>query len=295
MSSKLRAILLGVALLLPSLVFLVMFTALPVAQTITNSFYRRNLATRNQPVWDGLGNYVRLFAADSDFWQVLTNTLFAIAIVVPISVILAFLLALLLNQRIRGIGWLRSSIFYPTILPMVSAASIWLLMFNVDFGLVNTFIKLVGGKAQNILGTTDWALWAVSFVIIWKLTGFLMVFYLAGLQGMPTDVMEAARLDGAGAWHTMRYITLPLLRGTTIFVITVAVTNAFQTVDHLYVMTQGGPNNASNLLLFNIYETNFRFQDSGLAYAETVVLLVLLIIFTIANTVVADQRSFDAQ
>lgn len=295
MSSKLRSALLGIALLLPSLVFLVMFTAWPVAQTILNSFYRRNLATRNQPVWDGFGNYVRLFAADSDFWHVLSNTLFAVAFVVPVSVILAFLFALLLNQRLRGIGWLRSSIFYPTILPMVSAASIWLLMFNVDFGLVNSAVKLFGGKAQNFLGTTNWALWAVCFVIIWKMTGFLMVFYLAGLQGMPTDVMEAARLDGAGAWQTLWHITLPLLRGTTVFVITVAVTSAFQTVDHLYVMTQGGPNNASNLLLFNLYETNFRFQDSGLAYAQTVVLLVLLLIFTIANTIIADRRSYDAQ
>ncbi len=292
--SKHRNTLLGVALLLPSLIFLVTFTLLPLAQTLINSLYRRNLATRNQPVFDGLGNFVRLFAADSEFWKVLGNTLFVAAVVVPISVILAFLVAVLVNRSVRGIGWLRSAIFYPTILPVVSAASIWLLIYNVDFGLMNTLIKTLGGKPINFLGTTEWVLWALCLMMIWKQTGFLMVFYLAGLQGLPTDVMEAAKLDGASSWQTLQHITLPLLRGTTIFVITIATTAAFQTVDHLYVMTQGGPNNASNQLLFNIYETNFRFQDAGLAYAATVVLLVLLLVFTFLNTVIADRRSYDA-
>lgn len=293
MISKLRSIVLGLALLAPSVFLLGAFTVWPVLQTIINSFFRRNAATRGQPVWDGLGNFTRLFE-DDQFIKVLGNTLLLVLITVPISLVLAFLIAVLLNQKIRGIGWLRSGIFYPTVLPMVSAATIWLLLYNVDFGLINSVFRDLGGSPRNFLGTSTLVLPAICVMLIWKQTGFLMVFYLAGLQGLPTDVMEAARLDGAGRLQTLRHVSLPLLRGTTVFITTIAVTGAFQTVDQLYVMTQGGPNNASNLLLFNIYETNFRFQDTGSAYAQTTILLALLLIFTIINAVVSDRRSHDA-
>ena len=293
MTSKLRSIVLGLALLAPSVLLLGAFTVWPVLQTIINSFFRRNAATRGQPVWDGLGNFTRLFE-DDQFIKVLGNTLLLVLISVPISLVLAFLVAVLLNQKIRGIGWLRSGIFYPTVLPMVSAATIWLLLYNVDFGLINSVFKALGGSPQNFLGSSTLVLPAICVMLIWKQTGFLMVFYLAGLQGLPTDVMEAARLDGAGRLQTLRHVSLPLLRGTTVFITTIAVTGAFQTVDQLYVMTQGGPNNASNLLLFNIYETNFRFQDTGSAYAQTTILLALLLVFTIINAVVSDRRSHDA-
>ncbi len=283
----------GLALLAPSVFLLGAFTVWPVLQTIINSFFRRNAATRGQPVWDGLGNFTRLFE-DDQFIKVLGNTLLLVLITVPISLVLAFLIAVLLNQKIRGIGWLRSGIFYPTVLPMVSAATIWLLLYNVDFGLINSVFRDLGGSPRNFLGTSTLVLPAICVMLIWKQTGFLMVFYLAGLQGLPTDVMEAARLDGAGRLQTLRHVSLPLLRGTTVFITTIAVTGAFQTVDQLYVMTQGGPNNASNLLLFNIYETNFRFQDTGSAYAQTTILLALLLIFTIINAVVSDRRSHDA-
>ncbi len=292
MPSKLRSALFGLALLFPSLVFLIAFTAWPLVQTIYNSLFKQNLAVRI-PRFVGLQQFADLLS-DKDFMRVLGNTFTLTAAIVPISVILAFLFAVLLNQKIRGIGLFRGALFYPTILPLVSAATIWLLLYNVDFGLVNSLIRGLGGKALNFLGTTELVLPALCVMLIWKNAGFLMIFYLAGLQGLPGDVMEAAKLDGASATQTLRHVTLPLLRGTSIFVITIAVTNAFQTVDQLYVMTQGGPNNASNLLLFNIFETNFRFQDTGSAYAQTVVLLVALLIFTIVNTVIADRRSFDA-
>ena len=292
MPSKLRSALFGLALLLPSLVFLVAFTAWPLVQTVINSLYKQNLAVR-VPRFVGLQQFADLLS-DKDFLRVLGNTVTLTVVIVPISVALAFVIAVLLNRKLAGIGIFRGALFYPTILPLVSAATIWLLLYNVDFGLVNSLIKGFGGKAQNFLGTSELVLPALCVMLIWKNAGFLMVFYLAGLQGLPGDVMEAAKLDGASTWQTLRHVTLPLLRGTTIFVVTIAVTNAFQTVDQLYAMTQGGPNNASNLLLFNIFETNFRFQDSGSAYAQTVILLVALLIFTIANTVIADRRSFDA-
>ena len=292
MSSKLRATVLGVALLAPSLVFLVLFTGWPLAQTVIQSLFRQNLAVR-VPRFVGLGQFVDLFS-DPGFLRVMGNTLAFTAVTVPISIALAFAFALLLNQKLRAVGLLRTGIFYPTILPMVSAATVWLLMYNRDFGLVNDAIRFVGGKPQNFLGTSELALPAIGALTIWKQAGFLMVFYLAALQALPADVVEAGKLDGASTWQALRFITLPMLRGTTIFVITIAVTSSFQTVDQVYVMTQGGPNNASNLLLFSIYETAFRFQDTGSSYAQTVVLLAVLVIFTVLNTVVADRRSYDA-
>jgi sn-glycerol 3-phosphate transport system permease protein len=297
MSTRLRArlntTLLGVALLLPSLVFLALFTGWPLAQTLVNSLYKQNLATRGEPRFVGLQQFVDLFT-DPTFLKVMANTLVFTLITVSISIVLAFLFATLLNQKLRVMGLFRTGIFYPTILPMVSAATVWLLMYNDDFGLVNDAIRFFGGKPLNFLGTPELALPALAAITIWKQAGYLMVFYLAGLQGLPTDVVEAGKLDGASAWQTLRYITLPMLRGTTIFVLTIAVTASFQTVDQVYVMTQGGPNNASNLLLYNIYETAFRFQNTGLAYAMTVVLLAVLLIFTVLNSVVADRKSYDA-
>ncbi|HQX76835.1 MAG TPA: sugar ABC transporter permease, partial [Thermoflexales bacterium] len=226
--ARLNTTLLGVALLLPSLVFLALFTGWPLLKTLVSSLYKQNLATRGEPRFVGLQQFVDLFT-DPAFLQVMANTLVFTAIVVTFSITLAFLFATLLNQKLRGMGLFRTSIFYPTILPMVSAATVWMLMYDNDFGLINDVIRFLGGKPLNFLGTPELALPALAALTIWKQAGYLMVFYLAGLQSLPADVVEAGKLDGASAWQTLRYITLPMLRGTTIFVLTIAVTASFQT------------------------------------------------------------------
>ena len=202
---------------------------------------------------------------------------------VPTSVVLALALALVVNRTLRGVGLLRAAFFHPTVLPMVSAAAIWLFLYQPNFGLVNQALHAVGLGSPNWLGDAQVVLPALMVMAIWKQTGYFMLFYLAGLQNLPADVFEAAALDGASRWQQLRYMTVPLLSATTLFVTTVAAAGSMQMVDQLYIMTQGGPDNASNLLLFHIYETAFRFQNVGQANALTVILVGLLLVFTVAN------------
>jgi sn-glycerol 3-phosphate transport system permease protein len=191
---------------------------------------------------------------------------------------------------LRGIGWARLGFFYPTLLPMVSAATIWMFFFTPNYGLFNTFLRLFGYSGpENWTGNPHLALLAVMIVAIWKNAGFYMLFYLAGLQNLPADVYEAAALDGATWWQSLWRITFPLLRRTTVFVTTVAVIDAFRTVDHVFVLTGGGPSNASNVLLFYLWEQRFQFQNVGKAAAITVIFVAVLLIFTITNFVVSER------
>jgi sn-glycerol 3-phosphate transport system permease protein len=277
------------ALVFPTALGVAAFTVYPTLSTLVRSLFSQNLAVR-VPRFAGLDNYLAL-AADDGFRKVLGNTVLFLVGTVPTSVVLAFALALLVNRKLRGIGLLRSAFFYPTVLPMVSAAAIWLFLYQPNFGLVNQGLRAVGiGGTLNWMGDANLVLPALMVMAIWKQTGYFMLFYLAGLQNLPGEVFEAAQLDGASRWQQLRHLTVPLLSATTLFVVTIAAAGSMQLVDQLYIMTQGGPDNASNLLLFHIYETAFRFQDQGHANAMTVVLVAMLLVFTVANFVVAERR-----
>ena len=277
-------------LVLPTLLGIAAFTIWPFLSGIWTSLFLQNQA-HPRPQFAGLENYGRL-AADPIFWRSLGNTVIYTLGTVPASIFLALLLALLLNRKVRGIGWLRSAFFYPTIMPMVSVAAVWLFMYDPQLGLFNSALHALHLGGPNWLGDEGVVLPALMLLGIWKQTGYLMIFYLAGLQGLPSDVYEAAALDGAGPIGTLVRITWPLLSGTTLFVTTIAVVGAFQTVDQIYIMTDGGPNNASSLLLFQTYLTAFRFGDLGLAQALTVVLLAMLLIVTSLNLVLGGRRAY---
>ncbi len=268
-------------LIFPTALGVAAFTLYPMLATAYRSLFKQNQAVR-VPRWVGLGNYKEL-ATDDTFHTVLRNTVLFIIGTVPASIILALLFALFLNRKLRGIGILRSAFFYPTVLPMVSAAAIWLFLYTPNFGLINQGLRAVGLGAPNWLGDTQFVLPALMLMAIWKQTGYFMLFYLAGLQNLPDEIFEAAELDGASRFHQVWYLTVPLLAPTTLFVSTIAAVGAIQMVDQVYIMTQGGPSNASNLMLFYIYETAFRFRNLGIANAATVVLVLLLLIFTVAN------------
>lgn len=277
-------------LVLPTAVGVAAFTLYPLALTVHDSLYKQNQAVR-VPRFVGLGNYANLFD-DEVFRHVLGNTLVFIIGTVPLSVLFALLLALYVNRKTRGISALRSAFFYPTVLPMVSAATIWLFLYTPNFGLLNQWLHVVGVRTPpNWLGDAHFVLPALIVMAIWKQTGYFMLFYLAGLQNLSGEVFEAAMLDGATAVQVFRFITVPLLSGTTLFVSTIAVVGSMQMVDQLYVMTQGGPSNASNMLLYHLYETAFRFRNLGEANAMTVILVGLLLIFTVTNFVVSERRA----
>lgn len=279
-------------LILPTALFVALFTAWPVLQSIYQSFFlqRLNIARLREPTFAGLENYIDLFN-DPYFIQVIKNTLTYILGTVPVSIILGFFFALLVNRKIRGVGFLRLAFFHPMVLPMVSAATIWLFFFTPDYGLLNSGLRLLGYTgAENWTGNPDLALLSVIIVAIWKNSGYYMIFYLAGLQNLPEEVFEAASLDGASSWQQLWKITFPLLRRTTLFITTIAFIDAFRTVDHIFVLTTGGPSRRSTVLLYELWQQRFDFQDVGKAAAITVILILVLLIFTITNFITSERK-----
>jgi len=276
-------------LILPTLIFVSIFTILPTIKAVYGSLFKENQAVII-PRFIGLDNYVSLFT-DPIYHKIFLNTVLFTITTVPLSIILALFFAMLLNQKIKALGLYRLMIFHPTMLPMVSAATIFLFVFAPEYGLINDTLRYFNIIGPRWLGNPDWALIAIGIISIWKLAGFYMIFYLAGLQNMSSEYLEAAQIDGANSWEQFRYITFPLLAGTTLFISILGVVNAFQSVDQVYILTHGGPNNASNMLMFNLYETQFRFQDTGLSYTMTVILILLLLIFTFLDFHFTEKRA----
>ena len=261
-------------LLLPALVLLVAFTHWPAVATLLDSFYSTPRGARPAH-WLGLDNYIALMD-DPVFFQALRNNFVYAAATIPASVVLALLMALAVNRAIPGRAALRMAFFLPTMLPMIAIANIWLFFYTPDYGLLDQVLGAFGLGRHNWLGDPALALPSVIAVAVWKEAGFFMIFYLAALQTLPPVLKEAGALEGASDWYYLRRVTLPLLMPTTLFVLVNAVVNAFRLVDHIVVMTHGGPDNATNLLLYYIYQTGFRFMDTATAATLTVVLLVIL-------------------
>jgi sn-glycerol 3-phosphate transport system permease protein len=261
-------------LLLPALVLLVAFTHWPAVATLVDSLYTTPKGSRPAR-FIGVENYVDLWT-DPVFWIALRNNAVYALWTIPASVILALVMALAVNTAMPGRPLLRMAYFTPTMLPMIAVANIWLFSFTPDYGLFDQIVGVFGLGRHNWLGDAVTALPAMIAVAVWKEAGFFMIFYLAALQAMPPDLAEAAALEGSSRWNFFRRVTLPLLMPTTLFVLVNAVINAFRLIDHIVVMTRGGPDNATTLLLYYIYETGFRFWDTAMAATLTVVLLAIL-------------------
>ncbi|TVY10031.1 carbohydrate ABC transporter permease [Paenibacillus cremeus] len=263
-------------LLLPTFIFLALFTFYPLYKTVVTSFYLKKLAIR-VPQFVGGGNYQKLWE-DAKFWKVLGNTVIFVIGTVPAAMAIAMIMALFVNRAIRGGGLMRTFYFYPTVIPAVAIANIWLFIYTPKYGILNSILEWFHLPSVNWLGDMSTVLGSTIVMAIWKEAGFLMVFYLAGLQNIPKDLYEAADVDGARPWFVFWKVTFPLLMPSTLFIFIIATTGTFKLIDHLPVMTGGGPDNASNLLLYHIYETAFKFWDEGMAATLTVVLIVLLLI-----------------
>jgi sn-glycerol 3-phosphate transport system permease protein len=261
-------------LLFPAAVLLALFTHYPALATLWNSFRSTPKGAR-AAVFVGADNY-RQLVDDPIFWQALSNNLWYAAGTIPLAIALAMLMATWVNGRIAGRPFLRLAYFTPTVLPMIAVANIWLFFFTPQYGLLEQFTSVLGLPAHNWLGSKSTALACLMVVTVWKEAGFFMIFYLAALQQMSPHLAEAASIEGASRWYFFRRVTFPLLMPTTLFVLVNAVINAFRLVDHVVVMTRGGPDNATELLLYYIYEIGFRFWDSAYAAALTMVLLLLL-------------------
>ncbi len=276
-------------LLLPALTLLVAFTHWPALATVVDSVF--STAKKGRPShFTGLENY-RSMVQDDVFWQALwNNAVYAIA-TVPLSIALAIAMALWVNSRIPGRGLLRLAYFTPTVLPMIAVANIWLFFYTPQYGLLEQATQWLGWPSHNWLGDKHTVLGALIVVAVWKEAGFFMIFYLAALQQIPPSLAEAAALEGASRGQYFRRILFPLLMPTTLFVLINALINSVRMVDHLFVMTRGGPDSASTLLLYYIYQVGFSFWDTGYAAALTVVVLVTLGIVAFVQLRFLDRRT----
>ena len=269
-------------LLVPSLAILVTFTHYPALAALWTSL-----------VTPGVGVSISQFETmvnDPVFGQALRNTaLFALG-TVPASMALALVMAIWVNPKLRGRGFLRLAYFTPAILPVVATASIWLFFFTPGYGPISRLVTTLGFADQNWLGDPSTVLPSLMVMNIWKEAGFLMIFYLAGLQSIPPELDEASGLEGGGSWYNFRRVTFPLLMPTTLFVSVISVAAALKSIDFLFIMTGGGPANASTLLLYYVYEVAFRYWDQPYASALTIVLIAILLSLTFLQLKVVDRR-----
>lgn len=282
---KLKNSFIAYAMLLPAFVFLCMFTLYPIGSSIYSSLFKDNLSVIT-PQFVGLKNYVGL-AKDTVFIQSFKNNLLIAAVTVPISILLSVAMAIFTDKIRIGRSFARTAFFYPTILPMVAVANIWLFIYTPGYGLLGQL-----GSDLRVLSDPKTAVWGIIIMLIWKQAGYLMIFYISGLQGISSELYEAAKLDGATPFQMFRSITWPLLRPTTIYVSIISLTNAYKMVDHLYIMTKGGPNNTTNMILYYIFQTGFDFWDAGRASAMTVVLVVMLLAVTGVQFFAQDRNTY---
>ena len=196
-------------------------------------------------------------------------------------------MALFANSIKKGKALVRLGFTYPTFIPLVAAANIWMFIYTPIYGLLGYI-----NPEWRLLADSDTAIWALIVMLIWKQAGYIMLFYVAGLHGISRELFEAAKIDGAGAVKVFTSITWPMLKPTTIYVLIIALTNAYKMVHHLYIMTKGGPGNATNMLLFYIYQTGFDYWDTGKASAMTVILVVLLLAVPSVSFFRQDKKAY---
>ncbi len=286
---KRRQAIYGWLLLSPAMVLLTLFAFYPSVATLWSSLFSRG--TRRRPSeFVGSENYTDLFA-DPTFWKVVTNNLIYAGATIPISISIALAMALWANSKIPARGFVRTAYFTPTVLPMIAAANLWLFFYTPGLGVLDQIGSLFGLPSVNWLGQPETALWAVIIVTIWKEAGFFMIFYLAALQTIPEDLKEASDIEGASRWTYTRRIVLPLLMPTTLFIMVNALINSVKLIDHLFILTKGGPNDASKLILYYIWEMAFAFFDAPHAAAMTILVLVVLGVVAGVKFTILDKRT----
>ena len=267
--------------LAPYLIGFIVFVGGPIIAVFVLSFTRWDIIT--PPVFVELENYRKILFQDKIFWKSLRNTITYIAMVVPLEVIIAFCLAVLINRRARGINIYRAIFFMPFVLSLASIGLLWTWLYSADFGLIGFLFNKLHLPPPMWLYDPRWAMPAIVFTTVWRNVGYYMVIFLAGLQGIPRDLYEAASLDGAGSWRKLRHVTIPLLSPTTFFILIIAVIWAFHVFDLVYIMTGGGRTgniDATITLVYYLYEVGFRWFKMGMASALAFVLLAFTMVVT---------------
>ena len=279
--------------LLPNLTGFLVFVMVPVGAALALSFFRWDLF--HPPRFVGLANFRDLLGwhrdvegivrfNDANFWKYLYNTIYLMA-AIPITMFCSLVLAVLLNQKIPGRMFFRTIFYLPSICAGVGLLLLWKFLYNGDFGLVNHLLAAVGIAGPDWLNSYSWSKPALMIIMIWGgMGGTSMILYLAGLQGIPPELYEAAEIDGASPWHRFRHITIPMLSPTTFFIFITAVIAGFQGgFDMAYMRTRGGPDGATTTLSYYIYNHAFEYFNMGYAAALALVLFVLVLGVTIVS------------
>lgn len=290
MSLGLKKQLPGYAFMLPGFLFVAVYMGYPLIRSLYLSFTQYNFSFDDKPIWIGFGNYVKMFTDDTYFWDALRNTAVFTVAFLPGVIIISLILAMLLDHGVKGSGVFRTCIFVPVVVPLSLTGIIFQWILNEQYGLLNWFLADVlhlSGWAQNWLGDETWAMVSIIVVSLWKNIGMLVIMFMAGLQAISNDIMEASRVDGANVIQRIFYITLPNLKESYVICGIWAIIQAVKVFEQPFIMTNGGPGTATLVLYQYTWQNAFKYFEMGyassIAYFMGVVILVLSGINMILN------------
>ncbi len=264
----------------PWLLGFLIFTLWPIIQSLYISLTDWEMQLNKYPKFIGISNYRNLLFNDELFWISLKNTIYYAFGSVPLGLILALILALLLNQKLRGITIFRTIFYLPSVISGVAVALLWVWIFNPNFGIVNVILAKLGLPTPGWFGDPEWAMPALIIMSFWGVGGSMLIF-LAGLQGIPTEFYEAAEIDGANLWSKFRHITLPMLSPTILFNLVMGIIGSFQVFTNVYIMTSGGPGTATLVYVLYLFQNAFLYFKMGYASAMAWILFVIILILTL--------------
>ncbi|MBP1048280.1 sugar ABC transporter permease [Enterococcus sp. BWM-S5] len=275
---KRKNLLTAYSFIAPNFIGFFLFTLIPVIFSLILAFMEWD--SFSTPKFVGLSNFVKMMKNET-FWISFKNTILYTVGVVPLTLFFSLGLAILLNQKIKGMKFFRTAFFFPYVTSLVAIAVVWNMLFHPTTGPINQFLKLIIENPPGWTSSSQWALFAIVIVSVWRGMGYYMILYLAGLQSIPKELYEAASMDGANKWRQFMNVTLPSLKPTTFFVTIMLVINCFKIFDLVQVMTAGGPGRSTNVLVYTIY--NEAFVKFNFGYASAIALVLFIIVLTITT------------
>lgn len=282
----------GIAFVAPALILLTVFLIIPFLLTIYYSFTNYNLLKPDAKTFIGLQNFIKLFQ-DKVFQKSIINTFTFAILVVPLQVCLALGLALLVNKKMKGISIYRLAFFAPTVLSLVVVSILWSYIYNPNNGLLNSMLQMLGMNPQPFLTSPKQAMICIVILSAWQGCGFQMMIFLAGLQDIPQYLYEAADVDGASRFEKFKNITLPGLRNISVFISLSIVIGAFQLLIQPMMMTQGGPQNSTITIVYQLYQTGYKFRNMGYGCAMACVFTLLVLAITLIQKKITAKYSED--
>jgi multiple sugar transport system permease protein len=273
----------GYLFVLPWIIALLVFTAYPMIASFFFSMTRYNIVS--PPQWIGVGNFKEMFTVDPLFWKSVSNTAYYVIISVPLGIIFGLILALLLNQSVKGIGFFRTAFYLPGLVPAVASTLLWMVLLSPKLGLVNELLELLGGPRLGWLASEAWSKPALIVMALWGGTGGTMLIFLAALKEIPQSLMEAAMIDGANVWQRFIHVTIPMISTTIFFNLVMGIIGSFQVFASAYVASgtgnAAGPANSLLMYMLLLYRNAFRYFNMGYASAMALAMFIVLVLLTL--------------